>query len=278
MKLLQYNSADQSNSKRKKQNISQIALDSFEAIQPFINVFDCGTAGSNGPFHLITKEDWQLYRRHKAGERNLTYPDGSKFNPYLDVIRNIFSAEHVYKHHEENQTTYFTSGKKGLGLLYLDIDAHNEWQTDEYEAKRVLEELFPFGYYRASRRGQNGFLKVRYTTIDEFNKLAIDLQNVLRKYFLHLGILCDIEVKGTITHNGKSGSLAKLPFTNLYGCHQRDNTDYWNYEKLEKFKECPIINSRRIKHIASQLGIDKQRAKQFAEYKRSLDVKEEKSK
>jgi hypothetical protein len=231
MFVQQYNSEASSNSKRKKQKFSQIALDSFEAFRPFINVFDCGISSFDGPFHLITKEDWKLYSRHKAGERNLTYFDGSKFNPYADVIRNIFSPEHVQHHHEDNQTTYFTSGKKGMGLLYLDIDAHEEWQDDEYEAKKVLERLFPFGYFRSSRRGQNGYLKVRYTSIEEFNSMALYLQNVLQRLFLHLGILCDIEVKGTITHKGKSGSLAKLPFTNLYSCHQRDDTDHWNYEK-----------------------------------------------
>ncbi len=269
-----YNSDATSNSIRKKANISQICFDSFEAFHPFINVFDCGITSSDGPFHLITKEDWKLYSRHKGGDRNLTYSDGSKFNPYVDVIRNIFSAEHVQHHHEDNQTTYFTSGKMGLGLLYLDIDAHNEWQKDEYEAKGVLERLFPFEYFRSSRRGQNGYLKVRYTTIEEFNKLALYLQNVLQRLFLHLGILCDIEVKGTITHRGKSGSLAKLPFTNLYPCYQRDDTDHWNYETLAMFKASPIVNSRRIKHIVSQLDIDDDRVQRFAEYKRSLDVKE----
>ena len=48
-----------------------------------------------------------------------------KFNPYLDIIRNIYGVEHVQRHMEEHQTTYFTSGKKGLALFDLDIDAHH---------------------------------------------------------------------------------------------------------------------------------------------------------
>ena len=121
--------------------------------------------------------------------------------------------KHVHQHIEEHKTTYFTSGKRGLGLLYLDIDAHHPWQTDEYRAKEVLQKVFPDGYFRASRRGQNGYLKVRYQTIEQFNAVAGSLQETLGRLFLQLGILCDIEVKGTITHNNKSGSLAKLPFT-----------------------------------------------------------------
>ena len=96
-------------------------------------------------------------------------------------------------------------------LLYLDIDAHNPWQTDEYRAKAILQELFPFGYFRASRRGQNGYLKIRYGTVKEFNGLADRLEQILQRYFLSRGILCDFETKGTITDD-KSGSLAKLPF------------------------------------------------------------------
>ena len=65
---------------------------------------------------------------------------------------------------EAGEISYYTSGRNGLGLLYLDIDAHQPWQTDEYQAKAILQELFPFGYFRCSRRGQNGYLKIRYGT------------------------------------------------------------------------------------------------------------------
>ena len=225
MSLTKYHSvrADNSRRKKKKDGISQLALDSFEAFQPFINVFDCGLACDNGPFHLITKEDWRLYARYKKGERGICYPSGSKFNPYLDVVRNIYSAIHVHRHIEDREISYYTSGKNGLGLLYLDIDAHHDWQTDEYKAKDILKELFP-AYFRASYRGQNGFLKVRYNSVQQFNRIADYLEDVLKAWFLSLGILCDIEVKGTVTDKGKSGRLGKLPFTNKFPCHMRDST------------------------------------------------------
>ena len=267
-----YNSVASSNSHRRKEDISQLAQDSFEAFRPFINVFDCGLACDDGPFHLITKEDWRLYRRWKAGER-----DGG-FNPYLDVVRNIYGPSHVHRHIEEREITYFTSGRKGLGLLYLDVDAHCDWQTDEYRAKEILKELFP-AYFRASSRGQNGYLRVRYTSIPEFNQIADRLEVSLKRLFLSLGILCDIEVKGTITDKGKSGRLAKLPFTNKYPCHMRDETDSWNYLQLEKFKSCPILNARRVEQIARGLEavIDEEKVWRCSEYKKSLkEVEKEK--
>jgi hypothetical protein len=273
MSLTKYHSVASSNSRRKakkKDEISQLALDSFEAIKPFINVFDCGFKGENGIFHLITKEDWRLHRRWKAGERGICYPDGSNFNPYLDVVRNIYSPRHIHRHIEEREITYYTSGRNGLGLLYLDIDAHHEWQTDEYRAKESLKELLP-AYFRASYRGQNGFLKVRYTSIHQFNRIADYLEATLKAWFLSLGILCDIEIKGTITHGGKSGRLGKLPFTNKFPCHMRDSTDSWNYRQLELFKNCPILNARRVEQIARQLEniIDKEAVKRGEKLKNS---------
>jgi len=277
-----YNSItnNKSGARAKEKEISQLAQDSFEAFQPFINLFDCGLKGYDGPFHLITKEDWRLFARHKAGERNLLYEDGSPCNPYLDVIRNIFSAKHVHDHIEEQETTYFTSGRKGLALFYLDVNAHHPWQTDEYRANSVLKRVFPSGYFRASNRGRNGYLKVRYQSIAEFNETADQLQETLRRLFLHLGILCDIEVKGTITHNGKPGSLAKLPFTTRYPCHKRDETDSWNYPQLEKFKASPVVKAHHVEYVTRQLEarIDEEKVREFAEYKRSLEDREKESK
>ncbi len=261
-----YNSVRKTKSKKEKK-VSKFASDSFEAIKPFINVFDCGLKVVDHVFHLITKESWRLHRRHKAGERNLLYEDGMKFNPYLDIIRNIYGVEHVQRHMEEHQTTYFTSGKKGLGLFYLDIDAHHPWQTDELQARAVLEKLFPVGYFRPSGRGQNGYLKIRYASITEFNDLADRLQETLKRLFLQRGILCDIEVKGTITHGEKSGRLGKLPFNTT-----NRRADSWNYEELEKFKACAIVETQRIDYIVRQLSfrIDEEKVQQFAEYKKSL--------
>lgn len=273
----QYNSISTSNSDKKtKQNpVSQLALDSFAAFKPFINVLDCGLAYQDSVFHLITKQDWQFHRRYKQGERGLVYPNGRKFNPFLDIIRSIYSAEHVQRHIEAGEGSYFTSGKRGLGLLYLDTDAHKAWQTDEYAAKALLQDLFPFGYYRASRRGQNGYLKIRYDTFDEFNDLANRLEETLHWYFLSQGILCDFETKGTITHD-ISGSLAKFPFgTHRYACDMRDETDNWDYAQLEKFEACPIVNTRRIEQIMGQIQIDEAKAVAFAQHKRSLDKEEQ---
>ena len=145
-----YSSKQANNSsKRKPKNpVSQLAIDSFAAFKPFINIFDPGVKDWQGTVvHTITKEDWRLFRRYKDGEPNLTYADGREFKPGRDVVANIYSPRHVHRHIFERQMSYYTSGKNGLALAYLDVDAHKLWQTDEYRAKTVLEELFPFGYF-----------------------------------------------------------------------------------------------------------------------------------
>jgi len=258
--------------RKSRREISTIAQDTFEAFRPFINIFDCGGAYDGHPFHLITKLDWTLYRRHKAGERGVTYPDGSAFNPYLSIVKNIYNPQHVHDHIHHRRTTYYTSGRKGLGLMYLDIDAHHPWQNDEHKAKAVLQRLFPEGFFRASRRGQNGYLKARYVTMREFNNAAAYLQKTLKRLFLHLGILCDIEVKGTITCDGKSGTLAKLPFNNTYPCYMRDETDCWGYKQLAAFKACPVLNATRVRFVAEKVDrkLDESKIREFAEYKDSL--------
>ena len=271
---LMYNSVADSISggrTRKKREVSQLAKDSFEAFEPFINVFDCGVKWLDSPVHLITKQDWQFHAQHKAGETP-TYPDGSKFNPYLDIVRNIYSPAHIDRHYEDGELSYYTSGRKGQGLLYLDVDSHKTWQTDDETGRADLEQAFPFGYFRPSFRGQNGYLKVSYSSIAEFNDFARRLQTTLRRTFLHLGILADIEVKGTITHKDKSGLLAKLPFTDRCPCNMRDETDTWNYPLLEKFKACPVVNVRRIKSIAGQLEflIDEDRVSRGQQHKKCL--------
>lgn len=291
--MYKYNSSANRNSgarAKKKKQVSELAQASFEAFEPFINVFDPGLKLSDGDIiHTITKEDWTLYRSYKAGERPC-YPDSSKFNPYLDVIRNIYSPEHVHRHIEENKVTYSTSGRHGQGLLYPDIDAHEPWQTDQVRARQLLEKLFPFGYYRNSPRGENGYWKLRYSSIAEFNVIANRLETTLQRLFLHCGILCDIEIKGTITDDGVSGKLAKLPFTSRYGpdlLHRRkwywwetellNTSEDWCWVRLEQFKNKPVVNVWRVDQIAKQIEsfIDEEKVNNFRELKESIKQEHE---
>ena len=61
--------------KSEKTKVSQLAQDSFVAVRPFINIFDCG---SEKPFHAIARRDWDFHSRHKAGQKVTVHtPDRS---------------------------------------------------------------------------------------------------------------------------------------------------------------------------------------------------------
>lgn len=238
---------------------------SFAAFQPYINVLDPG-----GPFktHTITKEArhlnavyWQIKRRGK--KPSLVSKDGTIFHPWKEYKRHIYGPEHVGKHIFENQVSYYTSGSRGLGLIYNDVDAHEEFQTDEYDGLAALRELFSAAYYRASRRGQNQYLKVRYSSPEQFNALCDKIQEKVRLLFLSREILCDFETKGKITTDSesdddevdaKSGSLAKLPFTTF--CNMRDETDSWDFPSLMRFHKSPVYFVEEIEAILDGIVVD----------------------
>ena len=231
---------------------------SFRAFEPFLNIFDPGRRGSSGkPYHTIARDTWTLHAQYKDGLKPL-HEDGRPFHPFFDVKRHVYSAEHVQQHLDRQEVGYYTSGKHGKGLLYLDVDAHHDFQTDEHKARELLQEVLP-AYWRTSRRGQNGYVKVQYRSIEDFNKLA-EFEAHVRRWLRSQGILCDFEIKGTITTSEGSGRLAKLPFGNKCPCDMRDESDSWNFKQLAKFEEAAVFNPAFVKRQFEKLVIDEDKA------------------
>ena len=77
------------------------------------------------------------------------------------------------KAHRRKPDHLFHVGQRRAGVALPGHRRPPPWQTDEYRAKTILEKIFPQGYYRASNRGQNGYLKIRYNDIREFNETAM---------------------------------------------------------------------------------------------------------
>lgn len=254
--VVKHNSGEKKRSKPKKP-ISPLAQATFDAFRPFINIFDPGVKAIEGQMageviHTIPKRVWKVHARKKAGETLRCFDDLTEYHPFHNLIKHIYSPRHVQEHIEDGILSYYTSGKRGLGLLYLDIDAHYRFQNDGDRAKKLLQKFFP-AFFRTSTRGMNGYLKVRYRSIDQFNRTADDLERTLKRLFDQESILCDIEVKGTITTDQKSGRLAKLPFLPKNPEEMKDETDTWDFEQLARFQRCPIVNAARISVIAQQM-------------------------
>ena len=58
----------------------------------------------------------------------------------------------------------------------------------------------------------------------------------------------------------------------------RDETDNWNFQQLEKFKACPMVNARRIECIMGQIEIDEDKAIAFAQHKDEVGRENNKAK
>lgn len=239
--------------------IRDLAKATFAAFEPYVNVHDCGVKIVTSAdartcitvyqiIHSITREDSQLMRQYKAakdrGEKpQIVKSNGTVFNPYTDYVRNVLSVKHCREALANKETYYYTSGYKSHGLLYLDVDAHYKFQTDADKAVELLQYLFPKVFVADSDRGANGLLKVKhYGHSDRFNNAADKLQTGLRRLFNHAKILCDVEVKGTITTGRKSGRLAKLPWRKGF-----------NFPKLDQFIASPVFDISRVEQVAEKL-------------------------
>lgn len=253
---------------RKKTSIHDFSENTFNAFEPFINVFGCGKkvhiweSGEMEPRPLITKETRALFHRYKEGERNLYYQHGQPFRPW-HFISSIFAAKHVDEHIFGHEVYYYTSGQKDFGLVYIDGDAHHSFQTDITHALSLVDDLFPDkALWRDSDRGLNGYLKIYHgDDIDLYNKTLARLEKSLQLYIRSWGILSDIEVKGGIHTKEKNANLAKLPFSTFNPGSGRQS---WDYDMLRQFQELPILPVKYLDRVADELNRSVNRAKAVA--------------
>ncbi len=227
--------------RRTRRPTSDLAKQTFKALEPYINIWCCGEwveyFDKHGvlvkrPDYLITQEQWALYRRHKAGDRNLIYENGNPFQTQ-HVGMGCLSAKHIEQMIEGSGKVYQTSGRDGNALVYLDYDDHHSFQTDSTEACRLITAFLGDRnlFMVQSARGINQHIKVTYgeTQWAAVNRAILDFGIAANRYVKARGIWCDVETKGTISISDDNyGTLAKLP---CYG--------EWSFERLEEFKATP---------------------------------------
>ena len=263
----------------KKRKFDDLAYDTFEAFEPYINVLDTGLKYKYGDAeclcHRLTRETRLLMGRYREGERDLRHANGHPFEP-RHFHSAVFCAHHVHEQIHESSTYYYTSNPRDYGLAYLDVDAHHQFQTDADQALALLFDLFGADvlFARDSTRGHNGYLKIRHGgRLESFNSTLKELQQVLHLFFRQNGILCDIEVKGTITTGRKSGSLAKLPFSTFEPWRGRQS---WGRRMLEEFRSKPDIELTSLVRFVARLKsfIDAEQAEAFDGRVRRLKAQE----
>jgi hypothetical protein len=164
----------------KSDNVSDLAAATFDAFQPYINIYDCGKKlwdegkGKPVPKHLITHEAYkfaQIRRTLPESTRKAYKPvfekgtrKGRSFHYWAHYLNGILSSKKIVEHIQGDETYYFTSSRRRRAVGYLDLDAHNG-QEDEIEAKQLLQTICSCSLWNPSGRGQNGYVKFYYGPI-----------------------------------------------------------------------------------------------------------------
>jgi hypothetical protein len=230
----------------------QLAKDTFAALKPYINSKDPGMKLPDGeggyePRHTITKEMRHLYSRHCDGERDLFYQETGKRFQHWHIFSNYTSAKVVWDMLCGSTTHYYTGGKEGKTLVYLDIDAHDGQPDQDASADAIAHFLGPHHLLRVlSARGVNLYLKLvygLYTKRADVNRALMEFDAAWKRFQKANDLLCTVEIKGSITTKEKSGSLAKLP------CNRE-----WNYPRLKEFQELPEVTLGWLKGATAALN------------------------
>jgi hypothetical protein len=191
--------------RRSEPTTSELARTTFKALEPWVNVWCWGHTyqlfGETKVTYNITRAMLGLFRRHRAGERDLHYAAGGRFEPW-HVGANRLRARDVQDMLDGEKKVYFTGGRRGQALLMVDVDAHTDDQNDpDQTCKLICEFLGDCVFVVRSTRGYNLFLKVLYGGLgwEQYNKRVGEFQAQLKAYCAAHGCKCGVEVKGTIT-------------------------------------------------------------------------------
>lgn len=223
----------------------------LELISDWINTHSCGMETGNGPFWMIPQEAWTLrpYQDHFGGKwRFPKYKDGRQWYPSHVKARLLQS--HIDRMKEGLQKFYYSGGRNGWTLLYVDIDAHEPWQTDARQLADFLADLFGKDSCMVinSKRGYNLFIKWEYckkrhlesigvTEWKKANTFIARLESALKRHTAHFKSIVEVKGKITTSHTD-NGTLAKLPF----GPH-------WNHAHEQAFKNLPIFDTQTLQGI-----------------------------
>jgi hypothetical protein len=219
--------------KRRKKVLHPLAERTFAAFAPFVNVKCCGVKSSEGnPVYTTTQEQWDLYRRWRAGARNLFTAKGHKFDPRIG--RDYLSKYKIDRQLRSGRPYYYTGGREGQTNITVDIDAHRPWQIDVEHVLAVVKDFLGEEnlFVVPSDRGYHAELKIDYAglTWKQANAVFKQFGAALHEYAKGKGCLCDIEIKGTITESDDHyGTLAKLP---CYG--------EWTERRLAEYERLPV--------------------------------------
>lgn len=171
---------------------------------------------------------------------------------------------------------YYTSNV-WEALLYFDVDCHRAYQNeaDAQAARSMIEREFVkrlgvAPLFLKSYRGANGYLRVDLTGVDPAgaNVVFDELQGAVRLLFAKFGLMADFEVKGTITWQGKDGTIHAGRYGKLPMC-----ADDWTYNwhlRLTKARRVTIAELKTFIADVQALVTHEDVARHEAEKRRAF--------
>jgi hypothetical protein len=186
-----------------------LAEKTFTSLKNYVDPFGLGVWTAEGPRPLLTK---------KKRRRLLAAYQAGKF-----IVKPTRLIELIQGRMDSGTKGYYTSGHYGYALLRVEVDAHEDWQTDLNDTEAAVAMLFPKAYRRKSTRGAQLHLKVLYHDLEgdrrtTFNAMFKRMAQRLTKHFKSQGYKCTVELQGGITTSDpgagfghKCARLAQLP-------------------------------------------------------------------
>lgn len=183
------------------------------------------------------------YERPKYSSGRPYYPDDTNKQLNKNQISRMIRGEAKF---------YYSGGRQGKTLLMIDVDAHEDWQTDPEQLRDYVIDLFGSDnvFVVKSTRGFNLFVKWEYCANANglctgywrsINDKIGALESALKINTAHYKSV--VEIKGKITCDHKHyGTLAKLP------CMPD-----WNEQRLQEFIDVPVMGESFVDDMTAVL-------------------------
>jgi hypothetical protein len=191
--------------------------------------------GDPYPHYFITQEQWDLWRRHCEGEKDLQYENetfrrGQPFEP-KHIYANLLRVGHIKDMIAGSAKYYGTGGVFGFAWFMADEDAHNG-EPDLAELHQdMVEDLGSDFFFVPSTRGNNLHFKIDYRShgVEEYREALGKLDHLVKELAQLRGRQAVPEIKAKPGNRTYYGTLAKLPcFGN------------WSEERLEEWLRLPV--------------------------------------
>jgi hypothetical protein len=227
-----------------RRRAKQLAKATFHYPKNYVNIECCGVKAGSKPVYMVFQHQWQLLKSHQwhYTEKCGSFNPGERFHVY-HVVGNFLRPCDIQDMLDGKDKYYGTGGKHGKTLFMIDVDAHETWQDDAHETKKIISNILPHTFWTPTDRGEHGYCKLSYQSAEQVNQVLKNLQTALKQ--ATASCKCAVEIKGTISRSHTHyGTLATLP------CYK-----VWNENLLHELKALPEYTVQDLSDIVTTIPV-----------------------